>query len=347
MPGLSRVASRFASLAVFVSGALVTAGVAFAAPDGAALAPLPGADGGAAAAKPDAGITTDQVRKGVAQIERAGRPMAIGVVLANDGRVLTSLSGLGGLEQAEIRYADGSVIKSKLGHKDKTWDLALLVPESGKWQDGLGAAVADPQSAELKSFLPKAGKLSPIAVAYKGHIDARSKEGDPMRSVLEIDLKGGTSVPGAPLIDPSGRVAGVLVRACKDGPAAADAGAQACTPLVVGAPVYALRSFLMHAPAGAAMPAPWLGLGGAPSEAGNVRGVRVMGLAPGSPAAAAGLKAGGDAPDTIVAVDGQPVESPEQLAEVIAKRSIGQQIKLLVFSGGKFRDIAITLRAAP
>ena len=51
--------------------------------------------------------------------------------------------------------------------------------------------------------------------------------------------------------------------------------------------------------------------------------------------------------DTIVAVDGQPVETPEQLAEVIAKRAIGQTVKLLVFSLGKFREAAVSLRAAP
>src|SRR5690606_19299664 len=99
-------------------------------------------------------------------------------------------------------------------------------------------------------------------------------------------------------------------------------------------------------PATAVIPAPWLGLGGAPTEAGSVKGVRVMGVAPGSPAEEAGLKAG-DSPDTIVAIDGAPVETPEQLAEVIGKRSVGETVKFLVFSAGKFRETAVTLRSAP
>ncbi|MDB4936978.1 MAG: putative protease, partial [Labilithrix sp.] len=116
--------------------------------------------------------------------------------------------------------------------------------------------------------------------------------------------------------------------------------------ITVGAPVYALRGFLVKTPATAVQPAAWLGLGGAPSAEGNVKGVKVMGVAAGSPAEKAGLKAG-DAPDTIVAVDGVPVETPEQLAEVIAKRAIGQQVKLLVFAAGKFREAQVTLRSAP
>jgi serine protease Do len=72
-----------------------------------------------------------------------------------------------------------------------------------------------------------------------------------------------------------------------------------------------------------------------------------MGVAPGSPAEKAGLKASGESPDVIVAVEGQPVETPEQLAASIAKRAIGQTVKLLVFSQGKFREVPVTLRAAP
>jgi serine protease Do len=189
----------------------------------------------------------------------------------------------------------------------------------------------------------------------------RTKEGDPLRSVFDLDLKGSPGIPGAPLIDPNGKVVGVLVRACKESRAAGEkagggsaavsaAGADKaapCAPVTVGAPVQALRGFLMTTPATAVQPAAWLGLGGAPTESGNVKGVRVMGVAPGSPAEKAGLKATGETPDTIVAVDGQPVETPEQLASVIAKRAIGQTVKLLVFSQGKFREAPVTLRAAP
>jgi serine protease Do len=279
-------------------------------------------------------------------------------VLLNDGRVLTALSALGNVEQPEIRYADGSVVKTKIGHKDKAWDLALLIPLTGRWVDGLVPTGADPQGAELRSFLPKSGKLTASPIGVKGRVDPRSKEGEVLRSALEIDLKGGPNTPGAPLIDGTGRVVGILVRACKDAsattttppsattPPQAAAPAAPCSAITIGAPVYALRGFLMKTPANAVQPAAWLGLGGAPSESGNVKGVKVMGVGPGSPAEKAGLRAG-DTPDTIVAVDGVPVETPEQLADLIAKRAIGQQVKLLVFSGGKFREASVTLRAAP
>lgn len=292
-------------------------------------------------------------------MEQGGRPMAVGTVLSKDGRVLTSLSALGSVEQPEIRYSDNTVVKARIGHKDKNWDLALLIPQTGKWLDGLVPTDVDPTGLDIRAFLPKAGKLSGVGVGVKGRTDARSKEGDPLRSVFDLDLKGIPGIPGAPLVEPSGKVVGVLVRACKEVVESADkggaraavaaAGAEKnpCSPITIGAPIAAVRGFLMKTPADAVQPSPWLGLGGAPTDSGNVKGVRVMGVAPGSPAEKGGLKPGGENPDVIVAVDGQPVETPEQLAEVIAKRAIGQTVKLLVFSQGKFREAPVTLRSAP
>lgn len=371
---------------------LLTASLAFAAPPAPGPAPLPtlpganaagsgtAAGGGAnpgggssSASTAKVGADTETLRKGVVQVEQAGRPIAVGTVLSRDGRVITSLSALGTTEAFDVRYADNTVVKAKLGHKDKAWDLALLIPQSGRWLDGLMPTDADPSGGELKAFLPKGGKLAAMGIGLKGRSNARSREGDALKSVLDIDLKGSPNVPGAAVLDPNGRVVAVLVRACKDGedaaPAMKEAPAKepkepakdgsapnapaakdkppACSAITIGAPVYALRGFLMKTPANAVAPAPWLGLGGAPIDTGSVKGVRVVGVAPGSPAEKAGLKVSADAPDTIVAVDGVTIETPEQLAEAIAKHSIGQTVKLLVFNQGKIRETPVTLRAAP
>ncbi|HEY8075778.1 MAG TPA: PDZ domain-containing protein [Labilithrix sp.] len=332
---------------VFAAATLLAASASAAPPQN--LPPLPGGNPGApggnaqAAPPPPSAVSVDveKIRRGIVQVEAGGRPMGVGIVLSNDGRILTSLSGLGQTAEPEIRYVDGTVVKTKIGHKDKAWDLALLIPQTGKWLEGLVPTDTDPQSVELKAFLPKGAKLAAIGVGYKGRVDAKSKEGDALRSALDVDLKGAPAVPGAPVVDPGGRVVGVLIHACKDVP---DAKPGACTQEMIAAPVWAVRSFLVRTPATAVQPQAWLGLGGAPSAEGNVKGVKVMGVQPGSPAEKAGLKPNDD---VIVAVDGSPVETPEQLADVITKRAIGQTVKLLVFAGGKFRETQVTLRSAP
>lgn len=348
----------------FALPALLSTLAATAATDLASAAPpvLPSSPVAVAPAAPESAVDLERLRRGVVQVEQGGRPMAVGTVLSKDGRVLTSLSALGSVEQPEIRYADNTVVKTKVGHKDKRWDLALLVPQSGKWHDGLMPTDADPLGLDIKTFLPKAGKLAGVGVGLQGRTDARSRDGEPLRNVLEVDLKGMPGIGGAPLLDPSGKVVGVLVRACRESVEVdiaersdktekggkIDASKPVpCAPVTVAAPVPALRGFVMKTPANAVQPAPWLGLGGSSMESGSVKGVRVVGVAPGSPAEKAGLRATGESPDTIVAVDGQPVETPEQLAELIARRSIGHTVKLLVFSQGRFREVPVTLRAAP
>ena len=151
---------------------------------------------------------------------------------------------------------------------------------------------------------------------------------------------------------------GVLVRACKgslptpvDSPWGAWGGAApaaaptkaACTPVVLGEPVRAIRTFLSRTPATAVAPAPWLGIRGDAETQGSAHGVRLSAVAPQSPAEKAGLKAA----DVIAAVDGQAVDGPEKLAEAIGRHAPGDTVKLLVFSEGKFRDVSVTLRSAP
>lgn len=309
----------------------------------AAAAPAQAAAGAPAAPAAQEPNAVETLRRGLVAIEVGGRPVALGTVLANDGRVLTALSGLGPAEQVQLRYADNTTVPAKVGHKDADWDLALLVPQSTKWKEGLAASDVDPMATDLRLMLPTRGKLGPVPVGFKGRTDAKSKGGAPLLNTLDLDMKGALSVPGAPVIDGRGNAVGVLVHACQVKSTAP------CAPVSVAAPISAIRSFLMRTPATAVAPAPWLGLRGAAAQAGSIKGVRVLDLAPQSPAEKAGLHASADPAkaDVIVAVDGAPVESPEQLAEMVSKKGIGDTVKLLVFDGSKFREAPVALRAAP
>jgi serine protease Do len=336
-----------------------------------ALLPLPGSETPAADAASDplaAAVPAaspkqvyERVRRGVVAVERNGVPLAIGTVLDRDGRILTSLSGLAGAETADVRYADGTTAHAKIGNGDKATDLALLIPQSNKWTEGLAASESDPVGAPLRAMLPAHGThLGPAEAGVKGLVEAHARDGAPLQPMLDVDVKG-PLVAGAPLLDAMGNVVAVLVHACKGAAAAqpdampwatwgaaqeapARAAPAACTPVVVGAPVSAIRSFLGKTPPTAVAPAPWLGIRAEPAQAGPVRGVRVVAVAPASPAQKAGLQQDSD---VIVAADGRPLDTPEGLSEAIGKHAPGETVKLLVFGGDKFREVAVVLRTAP
>jgi serine protease Do len=353
-PGVTSTTLLRGALAALFCTIGFSAAFAGAAGSAPALPSLPGPNGQAPSAYPpgppptaaagpagDAGSLADHTKRGVVNVERDGKGLAVGTVLANDGRVLTALSALGTSDLADIRYSDGHVVRSRVGHRDTAWDLALLVPLSGRWVEGLMASEADPAGLELRVMSPRAPKGA-LTATLKGRTDVHSKSGDAISAALDLDVKGGAPV-GAPVVDAAGSVVGVVVHACRA------TETSTCVLTTVGAPVAALRNFLVRTPLNAVAPSPWLGIVGQPDTSGNVRGVRVMDVAPQSPAEKGGLKKNHDraAADLIAAVDGQPVDTPESLADLIGKHAVGDSVKLLVFGGDKFRELTVVLRAAP
>lgn len=360
-------AVKHALLAFGATTSLVLAApLALAQPPG--LPPLPGegtdapvddtAQAPTAADAPSGRATPQQlyerVRRGVVAIQRNGVPTAVGTVLSGDGRILTALSALGGGEGADVRYADGTSVHAKVERSDKTLDLALLLPEPNQWKDGLTASEQNPSGVDIRAMLPGHGAhFGPATAAFKGRADAHARTGEPLLRMLDVDVQG-PPMAGAPLLDASGAVVGVLVHACKGGvaPETADAFKRACQSVVIGAPVAAIRAFLSPLAASPAMagapqqpaipaaPSPWLGVRVEPQSSGDVHGVRVSGVAPSSPAEKAGLKPG---TDILVAVDGEPISAPEGLAAAIAKHAPGDTLKVLAFGGGSFRQLSIVL----
>jgi serine protease Do len=297
-----------------------------------------------AAAQTKAPAAAASFANGVVALERGGKVVGLGTVLNGDGRVLSALSAVAPGTLLQARYADGKTVSLRVGHADATTDLVLLVPDSDRVKSGLKAArVSASEAGALQSFVPAPARAAvPRPAKVKGPIEVTNGTGKKVTGV-ELELGIEASALGTPLIDAQGDVVAVAVRGCatkKAGP---------CTPVIYGADVKVIKSFLRSAPASAAMPRAFLGAEGEGTDGGAARGVRVTRVFPGSPAALAGLRAGKDAAtsDLIVAVDGSPVASGEALSREIAARSVGEVVNLLVFGGGRFRHLTLVLGVEP
>lgn len=286
-----------------------------------------------------------RAQRGIVVLQRAGQPLGLGVVLGGDGRILSALSPLGSGNELEAKFADDTVHKVKLGHHDRIWDLALLVPQSGKWTDGLSASAADPlrEDATIRAF-SAATKGKPVA----SPVDLRSRRsligGDDqtLANAIELGSRVNARDLGSPLIDEKGRVVGILGRACLP------IEGKPCSPVAFGIPVPVLKSFLKSVPADAVAPMPWLGVQGVSETTPVVKGVRLLSIAKNSPAANAKLKAGEKGTgDLIVAVAGSPVTTPEELASAIKKHAIGEKVPITVFNKSGYRNVDVVLRAPP
>ncbi len=85
----------------------------------------------------------------------------------------------------------------------------------------------------------------------------------------------------------------------------------------------------------------WLGVGMAPGAGGT--GVPITRVGRGSPAQRAGLQAG----DRIVAVDGAPVAAPEQVTQAVSSHAAGDTLTLSLIRDAKSLAIAVVTEARP
>ena len=73
---------------------------------------------------------------------------------------------------------------------------------------------------------------------------------------------------------------------------------------------------------------------------GRADALLVVGVTPGSPAAAGGVLVG----DLLVALGGHPVESPQDLMDRLLDTPIGHPVSLRVLRGGAAVDVMVTVR---
>jgi serine protease Do len=280
-------------------------------------------------------LTPDRIREALVTVQVGGHATGIGVVLENDGRMLTSLSAVGPHDAADVRYPNGHVVHARAMHKDPVLDLALLVPMSGRYKTGLLASELDPMTVQLRTAALAGARPSLVPVKLKSRIDAHAKDGTSLSGAWELDH---APPAGAPLLDPDGRALGIAGRACRG------VAAGTCNPVTVVIPILSIRIFLSHTPATAVPPSPWLGINGVPDAVNGIRGVRIQAVAPRSPAQRSGLHT---QTDLIVVADGQPLDTPERLAEIVSKHAVGDVLKLSVFSHGRYREVDVTLGPPP
>jgi len=277
-------------------------------------------------------VAGGKLEPGVVAILRNGQPIALGMVLAGDGRIVTSRSALGGnSKNIVVRYADGSSIGTSVGHEDRGSDLSLLVPQRAAWTDGFV-----PSSRQIDS----AGALGSYEITGKevGRRILRTS-GSAGANVLDVDVSGPAYL-GSPAVDSGGQAAGIIVASC-------DLAAEPkCKPKTRLATIGAMRAFLRTLPAAATIPTAYLGVRGERAIGNFARGVRIVEITPGSPAAQANLAAGPEG-DLVLAVGGKPVTTADELTAAVRGHAPGDKVAMTLFSKGGYRQVDVVLAKTP
>lgn len=265
-----------------------------------------------------------------------------GVIVRENGYILTNRHVVDGAESIEVRLQDGHVFKAALKGVDPQSDVAVIKIEA----QGLPVArMADSSKVRVGEFAIAVG--APFSLDYSvtfGHVSAKGRssvveglEGQAMdQDFIQTDAQINPGNSGGPLVNINGEVIGIntLIRGLHTGIGFA-------IPSSLAAEVS--DALIEHGKFTRA----WLGIGiqslrDQPDLRHLVKGVDdgvvVSAILPQGPAASSDLKPS----DIITAVDGHPVATAQQLRTAVRSKPIGQAVTLDVFRKDKTIQVKVT-----
>jgi S1-C subfamily serine protease len=283
----------------------------------------------------------DRASPAVVGIERR-RGQGSGVVLAQDGYVLTNahVAGRGG--PMRVRVSGSTVAKGELVGADERTDLAVVRAEAGSLPtlplaEGrrlrvgeLVVAIGNPLGFE------RSVTVGVVSALYRSLPTGR---GGLLDGLVQTDAAVNPGNSGGPLLDAEGQVVGITTAMI---PYASGMGfaVPARTASWVAAVLIqhgeVRRPFLGIAVRGEELE-PRLA-----AEVGHRRAVRVLKVEPGTPAAQAAVADG----DLLVSANGSPVDTLDDLQRVLVL-SAPPEIELTVLRADEKRTLSIRPRAAP
>ncbi len=257
-------------------------------------------------------------------------------VISTDGHLLTSAHVVEGADRVELAFADGSEARARVIGRDPLSDLAVLhaddpTPPPVPFGDAAGLRVGQLVVA-LGNPHGLAGSVTAGIVSALGR-SLPTRAGRVVDEVIQTDAALNPGSSGGALADSAGRLVGVNT-------AVAGVGLGLAVPITATTReiIDALRT------AGRVRRA-WLGIAGArvrlrpeiAERVGSPNGVQVASVVGGSPAAAAGARAG----DVVVSLGGAPITTVTDVTAQMVERAIGSRMEMTVWRNGALVDVVV------
>jgi S1-C subfamily serine protease len=268
-----------------------------------------------------------------------------GVVIAPDGYVLTNGHVVTGASAIEVTLSDGRRLPASAIGADPHTDLAVLrvaaaglpaatLGDSGRLRVGqLVIAIGNPFGFQATVT---AGVISALGRTL------RAQTGRLIDNVIQTDAALNPGNSGGPLVDSRGTVVGLntAIIAFSQG---------LCFAIPVNTATWVAAQLIRHGRVRRA----WLGITAQAAPLGRPtvvrhrlaadRAVRVVEVAPGSPAERAGLRSG----DVIVALDGAPIDSADDLQRALGAGRIGIPVPIEALRDGERLRLLVTPAETP
>jgi S1-C subfamily serine protease len=260
-----------------------------------------------------------------------------GVSFTEDGFILTSAHVVAGAQAGVAEFTDGTESRFDVVGSDPLADLAVVrVRDGGAPPATLGdadklrigqlvVAVGNPlglAGSVTAGVISALGRSLPVADGRRARL---------IDDVIQTDAALNPGNSGGALADSSGRVVGINT-------AVAGIGVGLAVPINT-----TTRAIISELISTGKVRRAWLGVAGAPAplppqlaqKLKQRRGLRLMEVVPGSPAAKAGLYLG----DVIISASGKPVQGVQDIQRLMLGSAIGARLPLTVLRRGAFVDV--------
>jgi len=265
-------------------------------------------------------------------------PSASGIALAAD-LVLTADHVVDPSREESIRLGlpDGSEVGGSVVGRDPATDLAILRIASGSLTPAKAAA-GEPRTGSLALVVGRPGSEPSASLGLITGLagPARTRRGGLLERFIQVDAVMYPGFSGGPLVDSDGAVLGMITSGLGFG------GPAVAIPWSLASQL--AETIGKHGK----VPRGYLGVGSQPVTlspqakeitGGQERGLLVVQVADGGPAAAAGFLQG----DILVRLDGTPVTNADDLQGLLGPNRVGSAVSAAVIRGGELRDVSVTV----
>lgn len=277
--------------------------------------------------------------------DRVESSLGSGVIVDRSGLIVTNHHVIKDATDVKVALSDKREFEADIVLKDERTDLAVIrIRERG---DFPVAELGDSEALEVGDLVLAIG--NPFGVGQtvtQGIVSAlaRTQVGvADFRFFIQTDAAINPGNSGGALVDVDGRLVGI--------PSAIFSRSGGSIGIGFAIPVTMVRFIIEQARNGGVVRRPWFGatLQAVTADVAETLGIKrptgalVAGIAPGGPAARAGLRIG----DLVMAIDGVEIDDPDSFGYRFSTKPLGSATKLSVLRQGRSVSADVTLAVAP
>lgn len=270
-----------------------------------------------------------------------------GVVISQDGHIVTNNHVIEGANTVAVIYSDGTRVEATVVGADSVTDVAVL-KVNGKVP--AFAPFGDSSALQLGETVIAIG--SPLG-NYRGSVTVgvvsglnRSVQGTAQDDLVQTDAAINHGNSGGPLLNLAGQIIGINTLVVRD-----TAGGDQAEGLGFAVPSNTVRSVAEQLISRGRIEYPFIGISytevtpqlAAEMSLNSKSGVIVTQVTSASPASRAGLQA----QDVVTAINNDKIDENNSLRSLLFKYRVGDTVTLTVERGGQTIQVKITLVARP